>query len=147
MNSSQKSISSGSLPGNRASAARQSITQEILSNEGNEEEEETEEIPEDFTTLSPDEQQRAIKLRAFRMLAIGTVLVIYFSDPMVDTMQEIASRASVNPFYVSFVLAPLASNSSEVLASQYYASKKTRKTISVSLSALEGAASMNNTFW
>uniref|UniRef100_A0A7S2HPW8 Sodium/calcium exchanger membrane region domain-containing protein n=1 Tax=Helicotheca tamesis TaxID=374047 RepID=A0A7S2HPW8_9STRA len=50
------------------------------------------------------------------------------------------------PFYVSFILAPLASNSSEVLASQYYAKKKTSKTISVSLTALEGAASMNNTF-
>lgn len=109
--------------------------------------EEEEEIPEEFTDLSPDEQQKAIKLRAFRMLAIGTVLVIYFSDPMVDVMQEIAVRAGLSPFYVSFVLAPLASNASEVIASQYYASKKTRKTISVSLSALAGAASMNNTFW
>ena len=111
------------------------------------EDEEQEEVPEDFTALSPDEQQKAIKLRAFRMLAIGTILVIYFSDPMVDVMQEIAVRMNLSPFYVSFVLAPLASNASEVIASQYYAAKKTRKTISVSLSALEGAASMNNTFW
>ena len=81
------------------------------------------------------------------MLALGTILVVYFSDPMVDVMQEIAVRANLSPFYVSFILAPLASNASEVLASQYYASKKTRKTITVSLSALEGAASMNNTFW
>lgn len=110
-------------------------------------EEEQEEIPEDFTSLSPDEQQRAIKSRAFRMLAIGTAIVIYFSDPMVDVMQEIAVRAALPPFYVSFVLAPLASNASEVVASMYYAGKKTRKTISVSLSTLEGAASMNNTFW
>jgi hypothetical protein len=43
-------------------------------------------------------------------------------------------------------LAPVAANASEVIASQYYASKKTRKTITVALSALEGAASMNNTF-
>lgn len=109
--------------------------------------EEEEEIPEDFTALSPEEQQSAIKLRAFRMLAIGTIIVIYFSDPMVDVMQEIAVRAGISPFYVSFVLAPLASNASEVVASMYYAGKKTRKTIAVSLSALEGAASMNNTFW
>ena len=81
------------------------------------------------------------------MLAVGTAIVIYFSDPMVDVMQEIAVRASLPPFYVSFVLAPLASNASEVVASMYYAAKKTRKTISVSMSALEGAASMNNTFW
>lgn len=108
---------------------------------------EEEEMPEAFTALSPEEQQKAIKARAFRMLAIGTAIVIYFSDPMVDVMQEIAVRAKLPPFYVSFVLAPLASNASEVVASMYYAGKKTRKTISVSLSALEGAASMNNTFW
>lgn len=61
-------------------------------------------------------------------------------------MQEIAVRVNIAPFYVSFVLAPLASNASEVIASQYYASKKTSKTITVSLSALQGAACMNNTF-
>lgn len=108
--------------------------------------EEEEEMPEDFVDLSPEEQQRAIKLRAFVILAIGTTLVILFSDPMVDVMQEIASRANVSPFYVSFILAPLASNASEVIASQYYAAKKTRKTMTVSLTALEGAAAMNNTF-
>lgn len=108
--------------------------------------EEEEEVPEEFTDLPPDQQQAAIKARAFRMLAIGTLLVVYFSDPMVDVMQEIAVRSGLPPFYVSFVLAPLASNASEVIASMYYASKKTRKTITVSLTALEGAAAMNNTF-
>ena len=42
-------------------------------------------------------------------------------------------------FYVAFVLAPLASNASEFIASYSYASKKTQKTITVSLAALEGA--------
>ena len=67
-------------------------------------------------------------------------------DPMVEVMQEIAVRVKISPFYVSFALAPLAANASEVLASQYYAAKKTTKTITVSLSALLGAAAMNNTF-
>jgi len=107
---------------------------------------EEEEIPEDITHLTPEEQQRVIKGRAFTMLAIGTLLVVIFSDPMVDVMQEIAVRANLSPFYVSFILAPLASNASEVLSSQYYAAKKTSKTITVSMSALSGAASMNNTF-
>jgi len=65
---------------------------------------------------------------------------------MVEVMSEIAVRVNISPFYVSFILAPLASNASEVLASTYYASKKTSKTISVSFAALEGAAAMNNTF-
>jgi Ca2+/Na+ antiporter len=109
-------------------------------------EDEEEDMPEDISSLSPQEQQVAIKKRAFTLLFIGTFLVILFSDPMVDVMQEIAVRSHLSPFYVSFILAPLASNASEVIASQYYASKKTRKTIAVSLTALEGAASMNNTF-
>ena len=107
---------------------------------------EHEEVPEEFTDLSPDEQQKAIKLRAFYMCTAGAFLVVLFSDPMVDVMQEIAVRAHMSPFYVSFVLAPLASNASEVISSMYYASKKTGKTITVSLSTLEGAACMNNTF-
>jgi len=107
---------------------------------------EQEEVPEEFTDLSPEEQQKAIKARAFWMLLAGVVLVTVFSDPMVDVMHEIAVRSGLSPFYVSFILAPLASNASEVISSQYYASKKTRKTITVSLTALEGAACMNNTF-
>lgn len=108
--------------------------------------EEAEEVPEDFSELSPEQQQVAILKRAFTFLALGTFLVVLFSDPMVDVLQEVANRINVSPFYVSFVLAPLASNASEVIASIYYAGKKTRKTITVSMTTLEGAASMNNTF-
>ena len=73
-------------------------------------------------------------------------LVLLFADPMVDVLSEIADRNGIPPFYVSFILAPMASNASEVIASQYYAAKKTSKTITVALTALEGAAAMNNTF-
>jgi Ca2+/Na+ antiporter len=128
-----------------AGARRSEVVDSIFSENGEGDEEE--EIPEEFTALSPEDQQSAIKLRAFKMLAIGTLMVIYFSDPMVDVMQEIAVRTNMSPFYVSFILAPLASNASEVVASMFYAAKKTRKTMTVSLSALEGAACMNNTFW
>ena len=121
--------------------------QNLMSNEdGEEEQDEEEEVPKDFTSLSPEEQQFAIKRRAFTMLFIGTTLVLLFSDPMVDVLSEVAVRLNIPAFYVSFILAPLASNASEVIASQYYAAKKTRKTITVALTALEGAASMNNTF-
>mmetsp|Transcript_7885 Transcript_7885/g.14858 ORF Transcript_7885/g.14858 Transcript_7885/m.14858 type:complete len:562 (-) Transcript_7885:115-1800(-) len=108
--------------------------------------EEEEEMPDDIAKLSPEKQEAAVKKKAFTMLTFGTFLVLLFSDPMVDVMQEIAVRVKISPFYVSFILAPLASNASEVIASAYYASKKTTKTITVSFSALEGAAAMNNTF-
>lgn len=130
---------------NDSSSFEKRVIEKVF-NEDEDDTEEHEEIPDDFCDLSPEEQQRAIKKKAFKMLATGTLMVLYFSDPMVDVFQEIASRASIPPFYVSFVLAPLASNSSEVLASVFYARKKTRKTMTVALSTLEGAACMNNTF-
>lgn len=112
--------------------------------EGDEEEEE--EVPADIASLTPARQQSIIKRRALFKLVAGTFLVLLFSDPMVDVMAEIGVRTGIPAFYVSFILAPLASNASELMASYYYALKKTPKSIAISFAALEGAACMNNTF-
>ena len=111
-----------------------------------EEEEEEEELPEDLKHLSYEKQQFRLKLRAFYMMALGTALVLLFSDPMVDVLSAMGNKFNVNSFYVAFVLCPLASNASELIAAANYASKKTSKSIDISLSALTGAACMNNTF-
>jgi Ca2+/Na+ antiporter len=114
--------------------------------EAEEEEEEEEEMPADLEHLSPSEQQVMIKRRAAMLCGLGTALILLFSDPMVEVFSNVGKRLAVPPFYIAFVMAPLASNASELIASLLYASKKSRKTITVSLSALEGAACMNNTF-
>ncbi|CAE7511157.1 NCL2 [Symbiodinium microadriaticum] len=103
-------------------------------------------MPEDLLDLSPADQQRRLKMRALYFLALGTGLVLLFSDPMVDVLSEIGERTGVGSFSVSFVLAPLASNASELVASYKYALKKSRSSIAISLATLEGAACMNNTF-
>merc|ERR1719453_1462948 len=77
---------------------------------------------------------------------MGTLLVLVFSDPMVDVLGNIGKRINVSSFYVAFVLAPLASNASELIAAYHYAQKKTSKAMAISFSSLEGAACMNNTF-
>ncbi|KAH9150306.1 hypothetical protein AeRB84_006625 [Aphanomyces euteiches] len=118
----------------------------IGENEDDAAEEEEEEVPSDLMHLSVDEQQKRIKIRAAYMMFVGTATVLLFSDPMVDVLSEIGARTGIPPFYISFVLAPLASNASELIASYNYAAKKTSKTITISLSALLGAACMNNTF-
>ncbi|CAE8735790.1 unnamed protein product [Polarella glacialis] len=107
---------------------------------------EEEDMPEDLADLDPEEQQKRIKIRAFSQMAMGTLLVLIFSDPMVDLLSEIGKRVNVSAFYISFVLAPLASNASELVAAYNYAKKRTCKSITTSLSTLEGAAIMNNTF-
>jgi len=65
---------------------------------------------------------------------------------MVDIMNEMGNRANISPFYISFVLAPIASNASELVAAYNYAQKRTIKSMTTSLSTLEGAGVMNNTF-
>merc|ERR1711916_324202 len=109
-------------------------------------EEEEEEMPEDLVGLPHHVQMRKVKIRSATLMFAGTALVLIFSDPMVDVLSAVGDKMGVPPFYVSFVLAPLASNASELIASFTYAQKKTKKTITISLSALQVAAVMNNTF-
>jgi Ca2+/Na+ antiporter len=110
------------------------------------EEDEEEDIPEDLADLEPAEQQRRIKARAAGQMAAGTLLVLLFSDPMVEMLGAIGVRLTIPAFYISFVLAPVASNASELVSAINYAQKRTLKGMVTALSTLEGAAIMNNTF-
>jgi len=111
-----------------------------------EEEDEEEEMPEDLSHLSPEEQLKRVLFRSIWMMGVGTLLVLIFSDPMVDVLSEWGVRTGIPAFYISFVLAPLASNASELLSAYTYAAKKSSKSITTALSTLVGAAIMNNTF-
>merc|ERR1712007_39869 len=125
---------------------KQAIDPKVFYDPNDEEENEEEDIPEDLADLPPDEQQRRIKQRAYQMMGFGTLLVVVFSDPMVDLLGALGDHLGIGAFYVSFVLAPMASNASELVAAANYAAKKTMKSMTTSLSTLEGAAVMNNTF-
>jgi Ca2+/Na+ antiporter len=114
--------------------------------DGDDEEEEAE-MPEEFELISdPVAQQAAIMKKAFGMLAIGTTLVLIFSDPLVDVIDELGDRTGISSFYLAFVLAPLITNGSELIASYTFAKKKTSSSITCSLQQLFGAAIMNNTY-
>jgi len=107
---------------------------------------ESEEEDDDFKDLEPHERKRRILCKSFQQMGLGTLIVLTFSDPMVDVLAAIGHGIGVNPFYVSFVLAPIASNASELTAAYKFASKKTKASITISLDTLIGAACMNNTF-
>lgn len=79
-------------------------------------------------------------------MTVGTILVVLFSDPMVDILGAIGKRTGIPAFYVSFALAPLASNGSELVAAYSYGQKKTRDSISMAISQCIGACCLNNTF-
>ena len=117
--------------------------------DGEEEDDDEPEIPEDLEDLrqsDPKAFSRSVLFRSVWMMFLGTAMVLLFSDPMVDVFSAFGDRMNISAFYVSFVLAPLASNASELIAAYNYAQKKTSTTITTSLTALQGAACMNNTF-
>merc|ERR1712007_100070 len=108
--------------------------------------EEAEEIPDDLADLPENVRLMRIIWRSSWMMGFGTLLVLVFSDPMVDVLGAWGKALGIPAFYVSFVLAPFASNASELIAASNYAAKKTQKAMTTSLSTLIGAACMNNTF-
>lgn len=75
-----------------------------------------EEIPDSIKKLPEDQQQKAIICLSLKIMATGTFMVILFSDPMVGVLSAFGKLIGVSPFYVSFILAPLASNGSELMA-------------------------------
>jgi Ca2+/Na+ antiporter len=127
-------------------ASRTDASQHEGKDDDDEEEEEDEEIPEDLVDLSPEEQRKRILQRACVKMALGTFLVVFFSDPMVDVLSKLGTMTNIAPFYVSFVLAPLVSNGSELIAAYFYAGKKTEKSMTIALATLVGSSCMNNTF-
>lgn len=105
-----------------------------------------EDMPEDLADLPHEEQQRRLKMRALYAMTVGSALVLVFSDPMTDMLGIIGDKAGIPKFYVAFVLAPLASNASELVSAMRLARKRTIRSMVQALSTLEGAAIMNNTF-
>ncbi|XXQ37429.1 EF-hand domain-containing protein [Plasmodiophora brassicae] len=87
-----------------------------------------------------------IQWKALRTLTFGAALVTLFSFPLVTTMAVFADKVGVSAFYVSFVVAPFASNASEVMAALQFATKRNSKGVSLMFGSLYGSANMNNTF-
>lgn len=69
--------------------------------------------------------------KALMLLAVGTTVVVIFSDPLVDSISALATQLHIKNFFVAFIVAPLASNASELITSIYFCSKKTSKSVSV----------------
>jgi Ca2+/Na+ antiporter len=89
----------------------------------------------------------AQKIRwAIVYIGLGTAFVSIFADPMVDVIGCVGDKIGVPAFYISFIVTPLASNASEVIASIKFAAKKSDLNMGLTLSSLYGAATMNNTF-
>jgi Ca2+/Na+ antiporter len=114
---------------------------ELVKKKSAEKTEEEEEEEENFFKMTDSE----LRLQAIGILLLGTAICTIVSDPMVDTIGGLGKKMGISPFYISFVVTPLASNASEVISGLIFASRKTVESMTLTLATLHGGATMNST--
>lgn len=80
------------------------------------------------------ENLKWITLKAVLMLILGTVIAAIFADPLVDAVDNFSDATSIPTFFISFVVLPLATNSSEAVSAIIFASRKKKRTSSLTFS-------------
>jgi len=63
-----------------------------------EEEEEDDEIPEDLKDLDPSVRVQKLIIRSLQMMSFGTLIVLIFSDPMVNVLSDFGTLTGINAF-------------------------------------------------
>jgi Ca2+-binding EF-hand superfamily protein len=119
------------LLGADASSGPSSVVIENVK-EGEEEEEEEEEDEEEEDEAKGRTKGEILRA-ALTSMVVGVLVVTLFSDPMVTVLGAISTTLSkaygitIPPFYISFIVTPLASNASELISAIVFAKKKTQK--------------------
>ncbi|XWS10957.1 hypothetical protein CRYUN_Cryun38cG0042900 [Craigia yunnanensis] len=85
-----------------------------------------------------------ISFKAVLMLLLGTIIAAAFADPLVDVVDNFSDATGIPTFFISFIALPLATNSSEAVSAIIFASRKKKRTASLTFSELYGAVTMNN---
>ncbi|XP_042502305.1 sodium/calcium exchanger NCL-like isoform X2 [Macadamia integrifolia] len=87
---------------------------------------------------------KRISIKAVLMLLLGTVIAAAFADPLVDAVDNFSTATSIPTFFISFIVLPFATNSSEAVSALIFASRKKQRSASLTFSEIYGAATMNN---
>lgn len=73
-------------------------------------------------------------IKAGLMLLAGALIAAAFADPLVDAVDNFSDATGIPTFFISFIALPLATNSSEAVSAIIFASRKTRRTASLTFS-------------
>ncbi|XP_047316411.1 sodium/calcium exchanger NCL-like [Impatiens glandulifera] len=90
------------------------------------------------------ESMKWTSIKAALLLLLGTVIAAAFADPLVDAVDSFSSATSIPTFFISFIVLPLATNSSEAVSAIIFASRKNKRSASLTFSEIYGAVTMNN---
>ncbi|GLJ11005.1 hypothetical protein SUGI_0140160 [Cryptomeria japonica] len=86
-----------------------------------------------------------VYLKACLLLLGGAVIAGVVADPLVDAVDNFSDVTNIPTFFISFIAMPLATNSSEGISALIFASRKKKRTASLTYSEIYGAVTMNNT--
>ncbi|KAK9056944.1 hypothetical protein SSX86_024309 [Deinandra increscens subsp. villosa] len=87
---------------------------------------------------------RGVTIKAVLFLLVGTCIAAAFADPLVDAVGNFSTATSIPSFFISFIALPLATNSSEAVSAIIFATRKKKRSASLTFSELYGAVTMNN---
>nr|XP_043629214.1 sodium/calcium exchanger NCL2-like [Erigeron canadensis] len=84
------------------------------------------------------------KFKAIVLLIVGIFMLTVLAEPLVESVQQFSESARIEPFYVSFILVPLATNARTAIAAINAASQKRHLTTSLTFSEIYHKVFMNN---
>ncbi|KAK9060437.1 hypothetical protein SSX86_021141 [Deinandra increscens subsp. villosa] len=91
-----------------------------------------------------DRDPNQTTIKAVLFLLLGTLVAAMFADPLVDAVDGFSTATRIPSFFISFIVLPLVTNSSESVSAIIFASRKKQRSASLTFSELYGAATMNN---
>ncbi|GMY31965.1 sodium/calcium exchanger NCL-like [Fagus crenata] len=90
------------------------------------------------------ENSKRTYIKAVLLLLLGTIIAAALADPLVDAVDNFSDATSIPAFFISFIVLPLFTSSSDAVSAIIFASRNKRRTASLTFSELYGSVTMNN---
>ncbi|KAI3708338.1 hypothetical protein L2E82_37506 [Cichorium intybus] len=84
------------------------------------------------------------KFKAIALLIVGIIMLMVLAEPLVESVRQFSESVNIEPFYVSFILVPLATNARTAIAAIRAAKQKRHQTTSLTFSEIYHKVFMNN---
>ncbi|KAI4322990.1 hypothetical protein L6164_022634 [Bauhinia variegata] len=82
--------------------------------------------------------------KAILYVVLGIALLSVLAEPLIESVHSLSEGAGIHPFFVSFILVPLATSAREATSAVKEARKKKTRTTSLAISEIYGGVFMNN---
>ncbi|CAH1425714.1 unnamed protein product [Lactuca virosa] len=83
-------------------------------------------------------------IKATTLLVLGIAMLALLAEPLIHSVQNVSSAASIPSFFISFIFVPLATNARAAISAIKTASQRKERTTSLTFSELYHGVFMNN---